>query len=457
MTVVHPVVSLAAIVLPSVQPYHARMIRFSMFLARLALASLLPALIACSAPQALLAQPETGTTMPAPRQDTVLLVSLDGFRPDFLDLGITPHLQKLAADGVRAQWMNPSYPTLTFPNHYSIVTGLRPDHHGIVHNRMQDPVLGGFSLADRAAVGDSRWWGGEPIWIGVQKAGMRSATMFWPGSEAPVQGQHPTQWRPFDKQVNANQRVDQILAWLDQPAAERPRLLTLYFDNVDTAAHHDGPSSAQARAAIATVDAALGHLVSGLRKRGLLDTVDLIVVSDHGMAEVTPEHVLAIEDIVTPEVAELVSAGQVLTFRAKPGQTAQAERTLLGRHDHFECWHKERLPARWHYGSNPRVPPIVCQMDEGWDAIPRDTVAEREPGRVRGSHGYDPALPSMRALFIAHGPAFRQNVVIPAFDNVDMYPLLTHLLGIPAAANDGDIRPLLPALRAAAGTATPTR
>ncbi|WP_027081525.1 ectonucleotide pyrophosphatase/phosphodiesterase [Luteimonas mephitis] len=412
------------------------------------LAPLLAFVLACTLAACVSTPPSAPPAATAARAP-VLLVSIDGFRADYLDAGLAPNLSRIASEGVRAHWMNPSYPSLTFPNHYSIVTGLRPDHHGIVHNRMHDAALGDFSLSDREAVGDRRWWGGKPIWVTAQEAGLRSATMFWPGSEAAIGGVQPTQWRPFDKEVGSDARVDQVLAWLDAPPSTRPALVTLYFDIVDTAGHHDGPDSPQARAALAEVDAALGRLRAGLVARGLLDSVDLVIVSDHGMATVLPGHVVALEDMVTMAEAKVVSAGQVVGIAPNPGFEAAVEAKLLGAHERYDCWRKGELPARWHYGTHPRIPPIVCQMHEGWDALPREYIARR-PDHARGSHGYDLALPSMRALFVARGPAFRQGAEIPAFDNVDVYPLLARLLGIAPAPNDGNIAPLLPALREAA-------
>lgn len=385
---------------------------------------------------------------PAPGEPkTVLLVSIDAFRPDYLDRGITPNLTRIAREGVRAQWMNPSYPSLTFPNHYTIVTGLRPDHHGIIHNTMQDEAIGGFKIADREAVGDGRWWGGEPIWVSAEKAGLRSATMFWPGSEAAIDGVRPTHWQKFDEKVTYDARVDQIVAWLDVPAAQRPRLATLYLEKVDKAGHDFGPDSPQVREAIIQADAAIGRLVSELVARGLLDNINLIIVSDHGMAAVGPGHAIAVEDMVPLEDAVVVTIGQSVGIAPRPGREAKVEARLLGAHPQYDCWRKGELPARWHYGSHPRIPPIVCQMHEGWDALARETLLKRPKDATRGSHGYDPALPSMRALFIARGPAFRSGAVIAPFDNVDVYPLLARLLGMRPAANDGDPAPLLPALR----------
>ncbi len=193
------------------------------------------------------------------------------------------------------------------------------------------------------------------------------------------------------------------------------------------------------------VDDALARLLAGLRQRRLLDAVNLVIVSDHGMASVPAAQVLAVEDMVPPALADAVTTGQVLGFQPRPGNEAAAEARLLGRHAHYACWRKGELPARWHYGTHPRVPPIVCQMDEGWDAIPVIWMDKR-PMHTRGSHGYDPDLPSMRAVFVASGPSFRAGTRLPAFDNVNVYPLLAHLLGIAAAPNDGDLAPLLPAL-----------
>lgn len=387
------------------------------------------------------------TRAPQPAEPVpVLLISIDGFRNDYFERGLSPNLERIARDGVRADWMNPSYPSLTFPNHYSIVTGLRPDHHGIVHNSMWEDGLGVFRVADRKAVGDTRWWGGEPIWVGAEKAGLRSATLFWPGSEAPVQGLRPTRWHPFDEKVSADARVDEVLGWLGEPAATRPRVITLYFDALDKAGHEHGPDSAEANEAIVTIDAAIGRLLDGLAARDRLERVNLIVVSDHGMATVAPGHAIAVEDMVSMQEAAVVSIGQSIGIVPKPGQEAAVAAKLIGRHEHYECWRKQDLPARWHYGTHPRVPAIVCQMDEGWDAIQRSALDQR-PNASRGSHGYDPALPSMRAIFLARGPAFRRGARLPAFDNVDVYPLLTRLVGIRAARNDGDIAPLLPALR----------
>jgi len=391
----------------------------------------------------------TPSDTPAPAAappPTLLLVSFDGLRPDYLGRGETPHFDALAAAGVQA-WMRPSYPSLTFPNHYTLVTGLRPDRHGLIHNSMHDTTLGDFRLSNRDAVGNGAWFeDGEPLWVTAELAGLRTATLSWPGSEAPVHGVRPTRWLPFDESRAMDARVDTVLDWLSEPDATRPALATLYFEHTDSAGHDHGPDSPELHATLRQVDAALGRLVAGLRMRGLEDRVNLVVVSDHGMAEVAPGRTIALEDMVSMEEARVVSYGQVIGIASNAGFEAQVEAKLLGAHPQYDCWRKGELPARWHFGTHPRIPPIVCQMHLGWDAIPRANIARRA-GRTRGSHGYDPAAPEMRAVFIAQGPAFRSGVVLDGFDNVDVYPLLARLLGVTPAEHDGNPRTLLPALR----------
>jgi predicted AlkP superfamily pyrophosphatase or phosphodiesterase len=412
----------------------------------LALAATLALTSCASAPSTSPAADARATTTDATRAPKLLLVSIDGLRADALDRGITPNLSRIVHDGVRAQWMKPSFPALTFPNHYTIVTGLRPNHHGIIHNSMQADELGTFDLKQRDAVTDARWWGGEPIWVGAEKAGLRSATWSWPGSEAAIQGVRPSQWRLYDETVSLPDRVDEVLGWMGQMDANAPRLVTLYMEQVDKAGHHFGPDSPEYAAAVAQVDVAIGRLLDGLQADGLADSTNLIVVSDHGMATVPDGQTIAVEDMVDPGIASNVSTGQSIGFAPLPGKQQAAEKILLGAHANYDCWTRQTLPARWEYGSNPRIPPIVCQMHEGWNALTRGRLAKREPGD-RGSHGYDNALPSMRAVFIARGPSFKQGATLPGFDNVDVYPLMTRLLGIPAAPNDGNPETLLPALR----------
>ena len=377
----------------------------------------------------------------------VILISIDGFRPDYLERGVTPTLNALAAAGVRARAMRPSFPTLTFPNHYSLVTGLRPDRHGIVNNTIEDPAIPGvrFSLGNRAAVIDRRWWdAAEPIWVTAEKAGVRTATMFWPGSEADVRGVRPAHWAVFDGAMPGEARVDTLLGWLDLP--DRPGFMTLYFDEVDHDGHGFGPDSAAVTAAAGRVDGQIGRLLTGLKARGI--AANIIIVSDHGMAATAPERVIRLDMLLPTGSFRVVTAGAVAGLEAMPGQggvlaAALARVTASGR-DHMRCWPRLRIPARFGYGRNARVPAFVCIADVGWLIL---GAAPREPVQAGGMHGYDQRDPAMAATFIAAGPAFRAGTVLPPFDNVDVYPLAMRLLGVRALASDGRIAPLAKALR----------
>ena len=269
----------------------------------------------------------------------VLLVSIDGLRADSVGSGRMPTLDALARAGVQAAWMNPSYPTLTFPNHYTLVTGLRPDRHGIVNNFMQDDALGEYRHK-QASARDGRWYGGEPIWATLQRQGGRAATMFWPGSEARIAGQRPRQFRNFDATLPVTARVDQVLAWLDQPPRKRPQLLTLYLEQVDVAAHGSGIGSADAVAAMADVDAALARLLQGLDARGLRASTDVIVVSDHGMLDVPTAQVAYLDEQLPAAAYDVVWWPQVIGLVPRAGQLASVEAAFVGRHAHYACWPK---------------------------------------------------------------------------------------------------------------------
>jgi predicted AlkP superfamily pyrophosphatase or phosphodiesterase len=389
---------------------------------------------------ALLAPPATAQ---APRP-LLVLVSIDGFRADYLDRGVTPTLSALAAGGVRGD-MRPSFPSKTFPNHYTLVTGLRPDRNGIVDNNMYDPAIGPqeFTMSKREVNKDGRWWDeAEPIWVTAEKAGVRTATMFWPGSDVEIRGVLPSRWKLFDIKMPAEARVDQALAWLDGPAADRPKLLTLYFDDVDTAGHHQGPDSPGLNEAAAKVDAAVARLEAGLKARGVV--ANLIVVADHGMAPISQDRRLFADDMVDMSALRWTTMGAFMALTPVAGHEAEVDKALLQTpHAHMQCWKKADIPARYHYGKNPRVPALFCLAETGWEI----TTHAYKPRQIdAGDHGFDNFAPEMRAVFVANGPAFRRGQRLATFDNVDVYPLLARLLGVKAQPNDGDLADVAPAL-----------
>lgn len=379
-------------------------------------------------------------------QPTVILVSLDGFRSDYLDRYSPPNLMRLARDGVRARWMTPSFPSKTFPNHYAIATGLYPQNNGIVENSVYDRETRRlFTMGNRSEVRDGRWWLGEPIWVTAEKQGQRAAAFFWPGSEARIGGKRPTFWMPFEDSMPNDLRVDTVLSWLDLPACARPTFLTLYFSDVDNAGHRYGPDAAETKAAVLQVDRDLGRLLDGLKAREIDTKVNLIVVSDHGMAAVDPNHTIQLGKMIDTKLAEkILWTSEIVGIFPREGKEEIIYDTLKAKlPPQAKIYRKAEMPARFHYASGPRIPPLLVLPDEGWKLLNRPPTrkkgdkAEAEHGG--GAHGYDNQLPSMRAIFIAHGEAIRRGKVVEAFENVQVYNLLCAILRLKPAPNDGNL------------------
>ncbi|HWH17217.1 MAG TPA: ectonucleotide pyrophosphatase/phosphodiesterase [Allosphingosinicella sp.] len=401
------------------------------------LLSLLLALGGCAS----LSAPPPPAAVAETREPVTILVSIDGFHPDYLRRGITPNLNALAEAGVAAP-MQPSFPTKTFPNHYTLVTGLPPDRHGIVDNNMIDPQRPDvrFSLGNATQALDPFWWNGaEPIWVTAEKRGIRTATMFWPGSEVAIGGTRPSTWQRFDMNIANAQRVESVIDWLRRPEARRPGFVTLYFDTVDTAGHEHGPDAPETNAAIAEVDERIGDLVRELAT--LRQPANIIVVSDHGMAQNSPERVIRVDRLVDPAALNVVTDGAYLAFNAQPGRKEEAEK-LLRPHEHMQCWRKGELPSRFHYGRHPRVPDYFCLAESGW------LVFAKEPQwpATGGTHGYDNLDPTMQALFLASGPDIGTGARLPPFANTEVYWLLLRLLALdpaPGYAGAGVLAPVL--------------
>jgi predicted AlkP superfamily pyrophosphatase or phosphodiesterase len=376
---------------------------------------------------------------------TVILISIDGFHPAYLDRYPAPTLSILARQGVRARWMTPVYPSLTFPNHYSIATGLYPDNHGIAGNNIYDPEFKQtFSLSKREEVQNGRWWLGEPIWVTAEKQGQRAAAFFFPGTEAEIGGKRPSRWNPYDEKIPNSERIDTALSWLDLPGRERPTLILTYFSDVDHAGHESGPDSDGVRQAVVEVDKAIRRLVDGLKSRKIFERVNIIIVSDHGMARIDPNQVAILDDYFDPKQAEAIAwNGCSVNIFPKPGMDQTIYSTLKSKAPpQLTVYRKQETPARFHYGRSSRIGDIVVMADEGWTITSRERyrpAARTETGGVkyRGAHGYDNRLESMRAIFVAHGPAFKQSQVVEPFESVVVYNVMTEILGLKPASNDG--------------------
>jgi predicted AlkP superfamily pyrophosphatase or phosphodiesterase len=378
---------------------------------------------------------------PAPDGAPILvLVSFDGWRWDYLDRVAAPNLRALAARGVRASELIPSFPTFTFPNHYTIVTGLYPGHHGIVANVIADASFPERFTMAAATARDARWWDGEPIWVTAIRQGRRAAPTFWPGAEAAIGGMRPTYWEPFDNNLPNASRVTRALERLALPDGQRPAFVSLYFSEVDHAGHVYGPDSPELETAAADLDVALGQLVAGVKRLGLEDRTTAIVVSDHGMAPVAEDRRIFLDDYVALNTVDIVEQGAFLQLAPKTGTVDALYQRLHEAHPHLAIYKRERLPARFHYPVQPRVQPIIGVLDEGWIVTSHAREASRRPGAEpsRGAHGFDPELRSMHGLFVAAGPPIRSGLVVAPFENVHIYDLMCAVLKLTPATNDGD-------------------
>jgi len=381
------------------------------------------------------------TTVPAQPTAPLILVSLDGWRFDYHTRAPVPNVRALMTRGVRADGLIPSFPTKTFPNHYTLVTGLYPGHHGIVANSIRDPATGRtLTMNTRDEVADAMWWGGEPLWNTVRRAGARSASYFWPGSEAPIGGTHPDYWMPYSERTPNEDRVDQVLKWLDLPPADRPRFLTLYFNDVDSAGHWYGPDSAQVVAAVERLDVVIGRLVRGLEHRGIANDVNVVLTSDHGMVETSRRRIIVVDDLVPSADGVIVDLDPTIGVWPHPGREDAVFQRLVSAHPRLKVYRRSQTPPHWHFREHSRIPPIVGVADEGWSILRRDRLIDafsHTPEGIGGQHGYDPRVKNMRGLFVAAGPSFRRGATVDAFENVHVYLALCRALGVAPAPNDG--------------------
>jgi predicted AlkP superfamily pyrophosphatase or phosphodiesterase len=395
-------------------------------------------LVACAdAPAESSAPPQASAARRIAPASTVILISLDGWRWDYLDRADAPNLEALAQRGVRADALIPVFPSKTFPVHYTIVTGLYPEHHGIIGNVISDRTIGQLFTMSSATARDPRWWGGEPVWNTARRQGLRTASMFWPGSDVAIGGHHPHDWHPYSRNFPNRERVKQVLDWLARPEPARPSFVTLYFSDVDAAGHDAGPDSRDVLAAAARIDRLIGELTAGIDRLGLSDRVTLVVVSDHGMASISRDRRIFIERYLDRRQFDLQDSGPVVSiFPRRTTTAADIHRALAGSHPQMTVYLREQMPERLHYRAHPRIAPVIAVAAEGWTISARSiqTAFETEAG----AHGYDPAVRSMHGLFIAAGPDVRGGVVVPAFEAVHVYELLCRLLGVTPAPNDGD-------------------
>jgi predicted AlkP superfamily pyrophosphatase or phosphodiesterase len=378
---------------------------------------------------------------------TLILASVDGLRWDYPGRASTPTLDRLATEGAHAEALVPAFPSKTFPNHYSIVTGLYPEHHGIVDNTFYDPERGAwFSMSDDDAVRDGSWWGGEPIWATAERQGLTTATCFWPGSEAEIAGERPTYALAYDGGMTWEERVDTVLYWLELPEEERPQFITVYFEEPDHAGHSYGPDGAEVEEATAAVDEALGWLVDGLEVGGWLEKADLLVVSDHGMTGTGPDRLVYLDDYIDVyDEVEVTSWGPVAQLWT---DDADGVAQRLSEVRDATCARKQDLPEALHFSESARIAEVVCVADDGYSITTRDWAESNPDWYDGGTHGYAPTDPAMQGIFYARGPHIAEGYAARPFLNTDIYSLMAHILGVEPAATDGDLANIDELLRA---------
>lgn len=356
----------------------------------------------------------------------VILISADGFRSDLADKFDAKTLKKLRKSGIEAAFLQSVYPSLTFPNHYSIATGLYPGHHGIVTNYFFDRKKNAFyKISDRKQVNDPSWYGGEPIWVTAEKQHMVTASFYWVGSEAPIEGFYPTYYYNYNEKINIDTRIATVRHWLELPKEKRPHLITFYFPEVDHAEHKTGTESSLTRSSVQFIDSSIRKMVETLSDLKL--KINYIFVSDHGMINVDTSHTLSLPEQV--DTSKFIVAGEgplVMLYAKQKGNDAIALFNQLKKQANpdYDIYLHNSIPSRWHFGGDDdkaqRIGDLllVPHMPKSFTKTPL------------GQHGFDPALKEMHATFYSWGPAFKRHLKIKGFENINIYPLIANILGL---------------------------
>jgi predicted AlkP superfamily pyrophosphatase or phosphodiesterase len=365
----------------------------------------------------------------------VIMLSMDGFRWDYPDKCATPNLDKIAEHGVKAASLQPSFPSKTFPNHYTIATGLYPDHHGIVGNSFYDPASGKhYSIGNLEAEMDSSFYGGEPIWVTAEKNSIRSATLFWVGSTAAIEGIRPTYWKKYDNSLTYSARIDTVLYWLSLPEEKRPHLVLMYMEEPDHTGHDEGPDGKGTLKTVESLDSLLGVFREKLDKLPIARQINFIVLSDHGMENISPDRYIKLGDYLNKEwFTENEGNSPILTLQVKKEFYDQAWEAMSAI-PHITAWKHGQVLDSLHFGTNPRTLDFIVLADSSWSVTASGRISS-----MMGNHGWNPYQKDMQAIFYAEGPAFKAGYKSPTFENVNIYPLICHILGIQPAPADGKL------------------
>jgi len=364
------------------------------------------------------------------------MLSMDGFRWDYTDMYNTPNFDKIANKGVKAESMQACFPTKTFPNHYSIVTGLYPDNHGLVNNSFYDPDLDlSYRIRDRDMVENASFYGGEPIWVTAEQQNLIAASFYWVGSEAPIGGIYPSYWKTYQHDFPFEQRIDTVIAWLQLPERDRPHLITWYVDEPDSKGHDLGPLNPELGKTIVYLDSLLGIFLDKIETLSFSNELNVIITSDHGMGSTSSERRINLAKNTDPDWFLHIEGGNpIYNITVKPEFYNIAWEAIRGI-PNMQAWEKGEVPERFNYGNNPRVGDFILLADSLWSI----SFKESNSSYTGGSHGYDNQNKDMHAIFYAYGPAFREGYVHPVFSNIDIYPLICEILGIEPAPIDGEL------------------
>ncbi len=371
-----------------------------------------------------------------------LLISFDGFRPDYLSKVDTPNFDYLISNGVVSEkGMIPIYPSVTFANHYAIATGLYPENNGLINNSMYDAEIGKrYSMGNREQVENPAWYLGEPIWNTVEKAGKKAGTMFWVGSETKIQDMRPTHWKVYDDFFPDSARVDSVVSWFTLEDGNKIDLGTLYFSFVDSQGHRHGPDSKEIDEAITRADGLVGYLIEKLKEAGLWGKMNIMIVSDHGMSEVSRDRIIVVDDYgVNASDLQIVSGSPALMFNVNDGKDEEVYNKLKANENHYKIYKKEDVPERYHIKKSSRMTDYLIVVDRGYTVNTKDYFDARPTYPSGGAHGFDNLDEEMWALFVAYGPSFKKGYKKESFENVHIYPVIAKLLGVEPAENDGNL------------------
>jgi predicted AlkP superfamily pyrophosphatase or phosphodiesterase len=366
----------------------------------------------------------------------VLLISIDGFINEYAERNNTPNLDRIMSEGVVAEYMVPVFPTKTFPNHWTLVTGLYVENHGIITNNFYDYDLEArFSYGPQGTPNDERWWGGEPIWNTAEKQGLTAATFFWPGSDATINGVQPTKWMEYDGEVPYSTRIDSVISWMDPDGEVQADFGTLYFSSVDSRGHGFGKNSDEVDEAVLEIDRLMGYLLEKMDQTGLSESTNLIILSDHGMADLSEERVIFLEELINLNDVDVMDWTPVAMLRPKEGKKEEVYRALKENEQNYSVYLKEEMPERYHFKNHYRIPEIIMIADPGYTITNRSFFETR--GILAATHGFDNRSDEMKTFFAAKGPAFKQGEMVDPFESVHVYELMSHLLMLEPAPNDG--------------------